>query len=253
MRKIQYILIGVSAIFLLWFLAPVVTGILNIGNLTGIVVFGGILLYGIFMERCNQFLSAFWQKAVGKAVIGVAAFATIAIVMTAAAETFCMVRAALNSPPANTTVVVLGCSVKGTRPSWILESRLEAAYEYLLENEEAVAILSGGQGKGEDISEAQCMYEYLTAHGIDGDRLILEDQSTDTEENLKFSMEIMEDEQLGTEAVIITSEFHEYRAQTIAKKIGLDCYGVSGHTFLPLLPTYYVRELYAILEQWILK
>ena len=128
-----------------------------------------------------------------------------------------------------------------------------AAYEYLLENEEAVAILSGGQGKGEDISEAQCMYEYLTAHGIDGDRLILEDQSTDTEENLKFSMEIMEDEQLGTEAVIITSEFHEYRAQTIAKKIGLDCYGVSGHTFLPLLPTYYVRELYAILEQWILK
>lgn len=253
MKKIQYILIGISLIFLLWFLAPIATGILNIGNLTGSVVFGVLLVYSLFMERCNRFLSELWQKTVGKAVIGVAVFIVAVIVVTAAVETVCIVKAATSHPPANTTAIVLGCSVKGTRPSWILESRLEATYEYLLENPDAVAILSGGQGKGEDISEAQCMYEYLTERGIDEERLFLEDQSTDTEENLKYSMEILEEEALGTEVVVITSEFHEYRAQTIAKKMGLDCYGESGHTFLPLLPTFYVRELYAILEQWILK
>ena len=102
-----------------------------------------------------------------------------------------MIHSALHTPPQNTTAVVLGCSVKGTKPSRILEERIDAAYDYLSVNKDAVCILSGGRGPGEDITEAQCMYEVLTKRGISENRLILEERSTTTEENLKYTGEIL--------------------------------------------------------------
>ena len=84
-------------------------------------------------------------------------------------------------------VVVLGAHVKGEVPSRALELRLKAALKYARENEDTVLILSGGQGSGEDITEAKCMENYLTAHGIPKERLVSEEKSTRTKENLKFS------------------------------------------------------------------
>ena len=74
----------------------------------------------------------------------------------------------------------------------MLSERLCAAYEYLNRNPKAMCVLSGGQGDGEEISEAECMYRYLTGRGIDGARLLLEDQSTTTAENLQYSMELLQ-------------------------------------------------------------
>lgn len=254
MDRIQYLIIGISAVIFLWFLIPLVTkGIFSIGNATGMVVFGALAAYGFFMKECHQFIAACTQKTGGKVFLGIVAVLAAVTVILAVAETVCMVRAAVNEPKEETTVIVLGCSVKGSRPSKVLAERLDAAYEYLAANSEVSAILSGGQGKGEDISEAQCMYEYLTAKGIEGERLFLEDASTSTEENLRFSLELIEENGLNRAVTIITSEFHQYRASVIAKELGLTSYSVSSHTYLPVLPTYYVRELYAILEQWILK
>ena len=84
-------------------------------------------------------------------------------------------------------VVVLGAHVKGDVPSKALELRLKAALKYARENEDTILILSGGQESGEDITEAKCMENYLTAHGIPEARLVLEVKSTRTKENLKFS------------------------------------------------------------------
>ena len=162
-------------------------------------------------------------------------------------ETVCIVRSALHRPPENTTAVVLGCSVKGERPSRILEERLEAAYDYLEQNPEAFCVLSGGQGPGEDISEAECMYRYLTERGIAPERLILEDASTTTEENLKYSAALLEERGIGGDITIVTSEFHEYRANQVAERLGITSYSTPSHTFFVYLPTYYVRELYGIL------
>lgn len=254
MEKIQYVIIGISGIFLLWFLAPlVVKGIVNVGSVTGVLVFLLLLLYGIFMKRVNGFLASVWSRRGGRIFLTAAVIVAAGILITALTETFFMVKTVLHVPPENTPAVVLGCSVKGTRPSRILEERLEAAYDYLKENPEAVCILSGGQGPGEDISEAQCMYEYLTAKGIDGARLFLEDQSTTTEENLAFSKEILEKEQLGSRIAVVTSDFHAYRADMIAASLNLEGYSAASHTAWIYLPIYYVRELYAILEQWFLK
>ena len=133
----------------------------------------------------------------------------------------------------------------------MLMERLEAAYDYLTEHEDSACVLSGGQGPGESISEAECMYRYLVAKGIDPARLYREDRSTDTKENLMFSKQVIEENGLYPVIAITTSEFHEYRAGQIAKSLDMEYGAVSGRTAIWLFPTYYVRELYAILAEWL--
>ena len=86
-------------------------------------------------------------------------------------------------------IIVLGAHVNGTRLSKALLERARRALEYLEKNPGTKAVLSGGQGEGESISEAQAMSIYLQEHGISSDRLIMEDRSTNTKENLDFSLE----------------------------------------------------------------
>ena len=85
-------------------------------------------------------------------------------------------------------IVVLGAGVNGTVPSLSLRERINAAYDYLTAHPDSVAIVSGGKGSGEDITEALCMYNELTKMGIDGSRVWMEDKATSTFENLQFSM-----------------------------------------------------------------
>lgn len=248
MNKMQMALVVLSSIFLIWFAIPLVArGIFNIGNATGMAVFGLLILYGIFQKKVHLFLIHLWSQKNGKVLLVVAGILVAAALLIGAIETVLMIKTATNGPPANTTAVVLGCSVKGTRPSRILKERLDAAYAYLLENDKAVCILSGGQGEGEDITEAECMYRYLTEKGIEAERLIQENASTNTEENLLYTKELLEENGLGNEITIITSEFHEYRANAMAKKLGLTGYSTPGSTFFVYFPTYYVREIYGIL------
>ena len=102
-----------------------------------------------------------------------------------------MISAANRKPPKNATLIVLGCRVYGERASLSMVERLEAAYEYLQENPQAVCVLSGGMGSGENITEAECMYRYLVDKGITSRRLYKEEESTSTIENLKFSLELI--------------------------------------------------------------
>lgn len=248
MNKMQIVLIAIGILFFLWFAIPFATqGIFNGGNAVGMIFFGGVILYGMFQKKVHFFLAHLCESRGGKAALFIAGILLVAAMTVAAAETVLMVKAATNRPPENTTAVVLGCAVKGTRPSRILQERLDAAYAYLIKNSEAVCVLSGGQGAGEDISEAECMYRYLTEKGIQPERLLKEEKSTTTEENLSFTKELLAESGLGNEITIITSEFHEYRANAMAKKLGFTSYSTPSRTFFVYLPTYYVRELFGIL------
>ena len=110
-------------------------------------------------------------------------------------------------------IVVLGAHLRGDRPSNALLWRIDAAEDYLRANPGTRAVLSGGQGADELISEAQCMYNVLTARGIDGGRLLLEDKSRDTNENIRNSLALMEED--ATFAVV-TNNFHVFRAVKLA-------------------------------------
>lgn len=147
-------------------------------------------------------------------------------------------------------IIVLGAGVNGTTPSLSLQWRIDAAYEYLTAHPDTRCIVSGGQGENEDISEAQCMYDHLTAKGIEGSRIWLEDKSTSTRENIRFSLDLVQ-EKTGTRpktAGILSSEYHLYRAGMFARQQGLDAVGIPASTQWPLLfLSYYIREICAVL------
>lgn len=155
-------------------------------------------------------------------------------------------------PQEETTVVVLGCRVKNKKPSLALKERLDKTYQYLNKNPKLQCILSGGQGANEEISEAKCMYQYLVSKGIDPHRLYQEDKSTSTRENILFSYQLIKKENLPKAITIITNEFHEYRAQTIARRLNIKSYAISAHTAWWLFPTYFVREIFGIVYEFIL-
>lgn len=238
------------------FLLPLVTrGIMNIGNATGFVGSFVIMIYACQMSRINDWLYKIWNinnsYNIGKitlSAIGTCIVIGIGVVLL---MTSCIITAAIQKPKENATVIVLGCRVYGERASLMLSERLEAAYDYLIENTDSVCIVSGGQGTDEDISEAECMYRYLKDKGIGPERLYKEDRSTTTRENLMYSKEIMNRYKLNKDIVIVTNEFHEYRAGNIAKTLGLEYSAVPARTTWWLLPTYYVRELYAIFIEWV--
>lgn len=140
-------------------------------------------------------------------------------------------------------IVVLGARVEGREPSGALRNRIEVAAQYLSENPDAMAVLSGGQGADEEISEAQCMYEKLIAAGIDADRLILEDQSTDTRENLIFSRRLIPE---GASVGLVTNNFHIFRARALAKKLGWDAAGIPVATSWISIPHYFMREFMGV-------
>ena len=146
--------------------------------------------------------------------------------------------------PESDYLIVLGCQVRGTVPSRMLRQRLDAALDYLNAHPDATAIVSGGMGPGEDITEAQCMADYLIAAGIDPTRILLEDRATSTMENLRFSLELMEP---GSTAAIVSNEFHLYRAGQMAQLLGLEASLVPASTEYPILLTSYtLREILAV-------
>lgn len=234
------------------FIVPLLTRrILNAGNLAGMLVCVSLVVYAIWMPKIHQWIRLLWQKTAGKVVLCIFAVGLTAAVVLVIVMTSLMVRAAYAKPPENATLIVLGCKAYGERPSIMLEERLKAAIQYLNANPAAACVVSGGQGADETISEAECMYLYLTDNGIAPDRIYKEDQSTTTRENLAFSYEIIKIQNLNESIAIATNNFHEYRAGKIADNLGLEHGAASGHTALWLLPTYYARELLAILYEWV--
>lgn len=145
-------------------------------------------------------------------------------------------------------VIVMGAKVRGTVITKTLKKRLETAYDYLKNNPGTIAVLSGGQGEGEDMSEAQAMYEYLISKGIKADRLIKEDKSVNTDENIEFSMKkISEHSQKENASVgIITSNFHVYRTEKVCAKKGYKLQGIAAPSDNRLIVNYMFREFFAV-------
>ena len=146
-------------------------------------------------------------------------------------------------------IIVLGAGVNGTVPSLTLRERIDAAYDYLTAHPDTICIVSGGQGRNEDISEAACMYRELTEMGIDPERIWMEDKSTSTAENLDFTLALIE-EKTGTRPShlgIVSSEYHLYRAGLMAADRGLTNTGIPATTsWLSLRVNYFLREIVAV-------
>ena len=146
-------------------------------------------------------------------------------------------------------LIVLGAGVNGTVPSLILSDRLHATLAYLQSHPDTICIVSGGQGPGEDITEADCMADWLIANGMDPDRIWREDKSTSTRENIQFSVSLIEAKTgiRPTQAGIVSNEFHLFRAGMEARRQGLDSIGIPAKTsWFSLRINYFLREIPAV-------
>lgn len=151
-----------------------------------------------------------------------AASLALGMMMFTAAEAAILSAMAHQPQPNADYVIVLGAKVNKTVPSLSLRYRIERAAEYLKENPQSKAILSGGQGSDEDISEAEAMALALMKQGISKERILLESRSTNTMENLKLSMALIKSDggSADSSVVIVTSDFHVFRAMRFAEKVG---------------------------------
>ncbi len=153
-------------------------------------------------------------------------------------------------------VIVLGAGVNGTEPSLMLWSRLEKTLDYIADKPDVPIIVSGSQGQGEDISEAECMYRYLTAHGVDEARVWKEERATSTRTNFQRSYELMAARGVTGDFAYVTNDYHVYRAGMLADTGA--AHGVAarlprGAYYDALTLNYYVREAFALANELFLR
>ena len=143
-------------------------------------------------------------------------------------------------------MVVLGAKVRTEGPSVSLMDRIRAAKTYLDSHPDVIAVVSGGQGTDEPMTEARCMYEELVELGVDPQRIWIEDQATSTWENLNFSLNLIE-EKTGTrpgKIGILSSEYHLNRASLFADACGVESVGIPAATSrLPQKINHFMREV----------
>lgn len=122
-------------------------------------------------------------------------------------------------------MIILGCSIKPWGPSILLKDRLNTALEYLninkKINEDMIIVVSGGKGHDEYISEAQAMKDYLVQHGIDKEKIFMEDQSFCTDQNLRFSIGLLNKNgyDINQGVIVVSNGFHLARIKILWNKI----------------------------------
>ncbi len=250
-RIIAAILLIMAAVH---FITPMLSAIVNVGNITGVAVSVILLFMVAFRRTFAELFSRMWEQT-GSRIFLTAAGGLIGVFLIVALVISGFMIRAMNDKPDNkpTTIVVLGCRINGETPSRMLKRRLDTAYEYLSEHNDLNVIVSGGKGSDEVTSEADVMRKYLINKGIAESRIFIEDKSTSTEENLRFSKEIIEKEGLCEDITIVTDGYHQLRADIFAKREGLNSCNISAKTEGWLLPTYWIREWYGVLHCLVFK
>ncbi|SFC53692.1 Uncharacterized SAM-binding protein YcdF, DUF218 family [Butyrivibrio sp. YAB3001] len=178
------------------------------------------------------------------------AYACIAVVMVVFILCMSAMISHFNDNGANDLdyIVVLGAQMRNSGPSIIFKYRLDAAYEYLLQNPDTMCIVSGAKGANELVSEGEGGKEYLISKGIDENRIIAETNAVDTVQNIVNSLDIIgnsKDVKIG----VVTNNFHVFRGVHIAKKLtDSEVYGIAAYTVPWYLPNNMVRECFGILR-----
>lgn len=148
-------------------------------------------------------------------------------------------------------LIVLGAQLKKNGPSRVLQMRLDKAYDYLMEHEDTLVIVSGGKGNDEPDTEAEGMYQYLVKKGIDPGRIIKEDRSCDTSQNIAFSSAFLdiENDRVG----IVSNNFHIFRAVNLAKHAGYKhVIGMPAPSEITLLPNNMFREFFGVMKDFVM-
>ena len=247
MKAVRYAGAAVCLALAAYFMAPLVMGILHIGMVYPaalLALAAAMLLRPRWFRRLPR-----WLRRTGGALLG-AGLALLAAVLVMMA-----VQAGNRPGQEDCTVVVLGCQVSASgEPTVMLRDRIDAAYDYLSAHPESRCVASGGQNNNEPISEAACIRNTLAARGIDPERLILEEQSANTRQNLQNSLALLPDDYHKTVA-IVTNDFHMGRVRLLLNAAGPGRV-VQVPAKLPwwwLSANYYLRESFAVVNDQVVR
>jgi uncharacterized SAM-binding protein YcdF (DUF218 family) len=155
-------------------------------------------------------------------------------------------------------MVILGCQVQERGPSVLLQDRLDTALDYLEDHPDMLVVVSGGQGDNEPTSEAQAMYDYLVANGVDGEQILLEDTSHSTWQNLNNTFALLKEQGEGQKAgqvLVVSSGFHLSRVRMLFGRVWEGTYTLSTlaapESHLPSRLKMYIREPLALVKSFL--
>lgn len=217
------------------------------------IVFGGIsfseifLVVGIVLIIYQIFKKKIKEKKVFYRVLKI--IISIFLIVFVVTESLIIFYPKNSLESKSDYLLILGASVKKTTPSTTLKGRLDTALKYLKINDNCYVVVSGGKGSGEKITEAKAMKDYLIKNGIDKNRIIEEDKSTNTYENFKYSkLKIEEHSQRklsDLKVKIVTTDFHVLRSKILAYRNGYkNTSFYASKSKLSFVPTYYTREFF---------
>ena len=220
------------------------------------------LLLCLYSRRMNSTFAGFWRAAGGvHLILGCAPFSVWAYwLLGCGAAAFWILFLAVEARIILAVkrrcrrqvgyVIILGAQVRGTWITDSLKRRLDAALDYLARFPEATVIVSGGQGSGEDITEADAMAAYLLGRGVEWRKIIREDRSTSTRENLRFSRKYLDASK--DSAAIVTNDFNIVRAVLTAWRDGYEQVCASPASYIPVCQiNYLVREFFAVAAMYL--
>ena len=236
MRKLFGVLALAAAAY---FLLPLCCGVVHIGM---VVPAAALVLLAVWLFRGDTFPK--WLHRLLTLCYAMAIVAAFVLLCQ-------MESAAQNAPiPENGdgTVIVLGCKLDGERPGLMLQNRINAAYAYLTAHPAANCVCSGGMDEG--TAQADSIANTLRSMGIAPERIYLERRSENTEENLRFSAEVIADHRLSPIVIIATDRFHEYRAALYAQRNGLTPFSAGCRSPWYFSGGYWCREMAAIIAAY---
>ena len=152
-------------------------------------------------------------------------------------------------------MVIFGCQLHSWGPSILLQDRLDTALDYLADHPDMTVVVSGGQGTNEPTSEAQGMYDYLTAHGVDGERILMDDRSFNTRENVAYSLETLTAGGYDTSGgvILVSNFFHLTRVKMLWERAdgsGPVSVLAAPSSHLPTTLKMYIREPLALVKSF---
>lgn len=244
---LRFMMVGAGALLSLYSAWGITFLPYSIGNYLSSVLGLTLLCAGLGLYILLEFTRSGWRRAARLVVSCAAAAALLA---------FCAMLAgvwlnARNVPASgHDAVLILGAALVGDVIPQGFRNRLDTAITYLEHNGNAVAVVSGGQGRRETVTAAYAMKAYLVDNGISPERIIKEDRAASTYENFIFAQELL-DARFGGRPytiVYVTNDFHLLRARLIAHRIGISGEGLAAPSQWFMLPGYYAREVPAMLR-----
>lgn len=237
------LIFGGSALVLEALAAISLTAKTNLGIIMPLVIGAPLVLCGLFYGSIGRLSAKYpFVKFLKNCMIAVYALFFALFIFT---TTVILINSAEPTDKKPDTIIVLGAGIRGSIPSATLAYRLDKAIEYYNADRSLTIVVSGGRGSDEAFTEAEVMARYLMQSGVDGDNIIIEDRSTSTEENFMFSRELIGE---GHTLAFVTTRFHVFRAERIAKKLGVDAFGIPARGYKPLTLNDYMRECAAIVQ-----